>query len=321
MLELAGFRADAVPPVCRDEFRGAAAVAPRIVGGYTELDTSAMAASLVVELRDDIAAGLARIPTPVPGLGAETDVMIAFGLAADVARAREFALARLDAIAADPFECEAFAGLQAAIPELRLALTQPLPLPVDALKGLSLTLDIGDFDINSATGLPSDIEMSALVVTDDVEGTIAMLAAMDPAIAALDLQPDGQLVELTGPNAFFGPGANPFGSIVFGATTTSIGVGLGEAGDAALERLLQARPGDPATVMSMSMDLARYYSLVADLLVGQAFAGDPQSVAVAASMSEMMRSIQAIYTRETIAVRFTGRGIEVPIRLELAGDN
>jgi hypothetical protein len=60
---------------------------------------------------------------------------------------------------------------------------------------------------------------------------------------------------------------------------------------------------------------------VADLLVGQAFAGDPQSVAVAASMSEMMRSIQAIYTRETIAVRFTGRGIEVPIRLELAGDN
>jgi hypothetical protein len=38
-------------------------------------------------------------------------------------------------------------------------------------------------------------------------------------------------------------------------------------------------------------------------------------------MSEMMRSIQAIYTRETIAVRFTGRGIEVPIRLELAGDN
>ena len=55
--------------VCKTEIRSMAGVMPRALMGYTALSTEEMATKAVLELRSDIATGVASIAGAVPGLG------------------------------------------------------------------------------------------------------------------------------------------------------------------------------------------------------------------------------------------------------------
>ena len=112
---------------------------------------------------------------------------------------------------------------------------------------------------------------------------------------------------------------NPFGPVFFAATDNVLGFGLGETGDARLGELMEAPAGDSSTFLSMSIDLSAYYGMMADSVENLAPA-DPDSppLAVSAAMTDVMRNLQALYSRQTIDVMFTERGIEIPVRLELA---
>ena len=98
---------------CRAEFAELASVAPRVVVGYTNVNKSFLDTRMVVELREDIASGLATLPTAVPGLGADLGGLLSFGFSLDPMAARSFLEARLDAMEADPFECADLGELQA----------------------------------------------------------------------------------------------------------------------------------------------------------------------------------------------------------------
>jgi hypothetical protein len=319
LFNLMGYEPQGVSAVCRDEIRSLAGVAPALVTGYTELNAGSIAMNLVVEIREDIARGLARIPTAVPALGAATDALFSLGMSSDIPAAREFAATRLDAIEADPFECEFFAGLQAFVPSARIYLNQPLPPIVESIKGFSATVDFGELDFASSAQIPTDMSLSVLLATDDVNGLLAMAAASDPQIAALDLGTDGQITELDLPPAFTDPAVNPFGVAYFVATESQIGVGLGLNGEARLAELMAAPAGDPSTILSMGIDVDAYYGILADAMetVTPLDAAGAPPLEFISSTREMFRSLQTVYSRETIDVRFTGRGIEVPVRLEL----
>lgn len=320
LLDLAGFDGQMISAACRNEYRDLAGVAPRIVSGYTEISQENMAMSMVVELREDIAAGLAAIPAAVPGMGAATTAMMSFGMSFDIPAMRAFANARLDALEADPFECEALADLAAVVPMARMNLNQPLPPLVDGLHGFSAMLDIGDLNLANLQSLPSDLDLAVLIATDDAAGVVSMASMFDPELAALNLGTDGQIVELSLPAGITGPGSNPFGSMYIAATESSLAVGMGSNARANLERLMAAPAGDTSSFFSMSVDTARYYGLMADALESVnagSLAAQGAAVPQLASMSEMMRSLQDIYSREYVDVRFTERGIEMPVRLEL----
>lgn len=319
LFDLMGYEPEAVSAACRDEIRGLAGVAPAMVTGYTELNAGSLAMSLVVELREDIARGLAGIPTAVPALGAATDALFSLGMSSDIPAAREFAATRLDAIEDDPFECEFFAGLQASVPSARIYLNQPIPPIVESIKGFSATVDFGALDFASSAPMPTDMSLSLLLATDDVNGLLAMAAALDPQIAALDLSTDGEIAELDLPPPLTDPSVNPFGPAYFVATDSQIGVGLGRNGEARLAELMAAPAGDPSTILSMSIDMGTYYGILADAMETMAppdTAGAPP-LAFISSAREMLRTLQAIYSRETVDVRLTVRGVEVPVRLEL----
>jgi hypothetical protein len=323
LLGLMGYDAGELSAVCRNEIRGAAGVAPSIVSGYTDLDPGAIEINMIVELREDIARGMTAIPASVRGLGVVTDALFSFGMSFDIPAGRDFVNARLDAIEADPFECEMFAGLQESLPLARLYLSQPLPPFVESVKGFSATMDFGDINFAALETMPTDMAASLLVATDDVAGMLAMGAALDPTIASLNLSTDGQISQLDLPFPFDDPSVNPFGDVFFVATDSEIGVGLGENGEDRLAELMGSPASDPSTFMSMSIDMGAYYGLMAETMESIA-ALEPGSAAQSAtqmgiigSMTEMMRTMQNLYSRETVDIRFTERGIEMPVRLEL----
>lgn len=320
LFDLMDYDAGEISAICRDEIRNMAGVAPSIVSGYTSLDDRSMEMSLVFELRNDIAAGLARIPTPVRGIGAETDALFAFGMSFDIEAARDFVAARLAAIQADPFECEYFAEMNEGIPEAQMYLNQPLPPFVDGIRGFSATMDFSDFDFAAGAPMPSDLAVSLLLSTSDAAGALMMASMLDPQIASLNLPTDGQIVEVDLPPPFNDPSVNPFGQAYFVASDEVIGIGLGRNGETRLSELMQSPPGDPSTFLNMSVDMSAYYGLLADMMENAALI-DPSGVpptAVISSMTDVMRSLQALYSRETVDIRFTERGVEIPIRLDLA---
>jgi hypothetical protein len=162
--------------------------------------------------------------------------------------------------------------------------------------------------------------VSVLLATDDAAGALAMASAFVPQVAALNLPMDGNIVELDLPPPYNDPAMNPFGAAFFVATDTSIGVGLGQNGETRLGELMGSPPGDPSTFLHTSVDMAAYYGLMADAMDNVGVLGAPGAppMAFVSSISGMMRSMQDFYSRETVDVRFTERGIEIPVRLELA---
>ena len=115
MLALMQYDPAELSDVCKAEFREMAKVAPRAIAGYTEISTERFSSKFVLELRADIAAGLATLVAPVQGLGVTEGGLFSFGMSIDLLAAREFYSARLDAMEADPFKCNHFAELQAGV--------------------------------------------------------------------------------------------------------------------------------------------------------------------------------------------------------------
>jgi len=160
--------------VCKAEIRDAAGVAPRMVIGYTGISAKRFDSSVVFELRDDIAAGLQALPTVVPGLGGDRGGLMSFGMSLDFKAARSFMEARLDAMEADPFECEHFADVQGGVAQARESLNQPLPPMVYDFKGFVAVIDeIEGLDVATQTP-PTSVDGSFLLAMDNAQGLVAM---------------------------------------------------------------------------------------------------------------------------------------------------
>ena len=104
LLAIFEYDASDLSDTCKTEFMELVGIAPRAVFGYTAMNDEYIDSVFVVELREDIAEGLATIPTAVPGLGQDFGGLMSFGFSLDPMAARQFYEARLDAMEADPFE-------------------------------------------------------------------------------------------------------------------------------------------------------------------------------------------------------------------------
>ncbi|MDJ0701610.1 MAG: hypothetical protein QNJ07_17320, partial [Woeseiaceae bacterium] len=193
---LAGdFDPSTLSDVCRDEIREMAGLVPRIVTGYTSIDADRMDASMIMELRSDIASGLMKLPAAVPGLGVDQGGLFTFGMSLNVKEMRDFYAAQLDAIEADPWECEFFAELQAGAAAGRAALNQPVPPMVYDIRGfVAVVNDVTGMDLASQRP-PENIDAGLLIAVENAPALLQLGAMFSPEIAALNLQPDGKAVE------------------------------------------------------------------------------------------------------------------------------
>ncbi|MCH5376288.1 MAG: hypothetical protein JJ992_20140, partial [Planctomycetes bacterium] len=199
LLALLQYDPSQIDDTCRAEFGHLAAIAPRVVFGYTGINVRHLDAAMIVELREDIAAGLATLPAAVPGLGADPGGLFTFGFSLNPLALRAFYEARLDAMEEDPFECVALAELQASTVKGRAALAQPVPPVVYNFRGMLTSVrDITGFDFQSKQP-PESVDASILFAIENAQDIVNMAALMDPRVAALNLLPDGKARKLEFP--------------------------------------------------------------------------------------------------------------------------
>jgi len=299
---------------CSAEILEMAGIAPRIVFGYSELTTDQVKSSMVVELRKDIAAGLATIPAAVPGLGIDMGGLMSFGLGLNPMALREFFEARLDAMEAAPYECEQFADLQAGVATGREALNQPLPPVVYSFRGFVANVaDIQGMDMASNTP-PESVEASILIAMENAEALVMMAAMMDPQIAALNLLPDGKPVKLEMPQLA------EIADLAFAAlSTNALTVSVGENAEEESADMLNAAVAESTPLMSMSMDSARYYSMIGDAMAMEPTdeEGEPMPAAVREALRDVMVLSGSIYERMSFEVQLTERGVELDGLMQL----
>ncbi|MEM9209743.1 MAG: hypothetical protein AAGA61_10880, partial [Pseudomonadota bacterium] len=109
LMAMMEFDAATISDVCNAEIREVAGIMPRMATGYTDVTATEIGSNTVFELRNDLATGMRALAAPVPGLGADHGGLGSFGLSLDLLAAREFVETRLDALDANPYECEYFA--------------------------------------------------------------------------------------------------------------------------------------------------------------------------------------------------------------------
>ncbi len=292
--------------VCRSEIRSIAGIAPRVVLGYTDIDVDSIASTVVVELRDDIAAELQPLTAAVPGLGGDQGGLMSFGMSIDVKAARAFFEARLDAMEATPFECEHLAELQAGVAGGREALNQPVPPMIYDFKGFLAIIDeIEGLDIATQTP-PTSVDGSFLLAMDNAQALVSLGTMFSPELAEMNLQPDGEPVALDMPQM------QAMGIAAFAALTeNSVAISVGDDAEAQLQKMLSADVADSAPLLSFSMDAARYYGFLGEAIAaGEQDQENGPSPEMQAAMNEIMQAVAEIYNRMSVDVRLTARGIE-----------
>ncbi len=293
--------------VCKAEIRKVAGVAPRMVVGYTGISARRFDSNIVFELRDDIAAGLQALPAVVPGLGGDRGGLMSFGMSLDFKAARSFMEARLDAMEADPFECEHFSDMQGGMAQVRESLNQPLPPMVYDFKGFIAVIDeIEGLDVATQTP-PTSVDGSFLLAMDNAQGLVSMGAMFSPELAALNLQPGGDPVALDLPEL------QAMDISAFAALTDSaLAVSVGEESASEVQGMLDAEGSTPPPFLSFSIDAARYYSFMGEAIaagdVGDDAAATPE---MQAALKEVMQSIAEFYDRMSADVLFTENGVEM----------
>lgn len=313
-LQLAGVDAEEIPAECRSEVEQLASVMPRIVMGYTKVDSEIMETGLIAELRNDIALGLASLPTAVPGLGADLGGLFSFGFSLDMLAARAFYEARIDAIEADPYECMYFADLNESAVKGRAALAQPLPPVVYSFRGmLANVTGIEGMDFASEQP-PESIDASLLIAIENAQDLVMMAAMMSPEIAALNLLPDGKARALDLPQLA------TMAKEAFAALSESgVSVAMGEGAQDQAEALLTADVADSKPFMSFSMDAKKYYDFVGQAVMegDDDEEGEPTPEAMKIAISDIMTASGELYERMAINVHLTERGVEVSSKLTL----
>ena len=293
--------------VCKVEIREVAGVMPRMLAGYTAISVNRFDSKLVFELRDDIASGLQGLAAPVPGLGGDTGALMSFGLSLDVKAARAFMEARLDAMEADPFECEHFADLQNSVAGGRQALSQPVPPMIYDFKGFLAVIDeIEGLDVATQTP-PTSVDGTFLLAMENAQNLVNMGAMFSPELAALNLQPDGKPVALALPQL------QAMGMEAFAALSeNALAISVGSDAESESQDALGADASAPPPFISFSMDAARYYSFMGDAVAaGDAGAEGGPSPEMQQSVNDMMQAIAELYDRMSGDVLFTENGVEM----------
>jgi hypothetical protein len=290
-------------------------LAPRVVVGYTNVNKSFLDTRMVVELREDIASGLATLPTAVPGLGADLGGLLSFGFSLDPMAARSFLEARLDAMEADPFECADLGELQASVAQGRQALAQPLPPVVYNFSGMLAHIsDVQGMNLGTKKP-PESVDASFLVAFKNAQDLVNMASMMIPQVAEMNLLPDGKARALDLPQL-----AEIADKAFVALSNVGISVAMGEGSAENSEAMLVADVEMPPPFVSFSMDSKRYYDFVGDALMqeNETEDGESEPLALRTAMRDVMVSSGELYERVSVNVHLTERGVEIGSRMTLS---
>lgn len=310
---------DELSEVCRIEISEMANAAPRLVSGYTSVSSDKMTQYGVIELRDDIAAGMSTLTVPMKGMTLNNAGIMNGGMSFSISAAKTFATQRLTAMKEDPFECEEFAEFNSEIDTMLTQLNQPLPPFVGNFQGIRFQLDSLNMPMDGSSE-PDAKALVALGVTNP-QALIGMGQMMVPQLADLRLTADGEPVAV--PEGLLPETVKaPFVAMM----NHGVAMSIGEGEQNQLKAFLDAPQADgPAPFMVMSYDMKAYSDLSRQFMeMGQAMAAlEGEQSDEAQSMMEMQEALQAYYetfSRVDMEILFTEKGVEMRSTTEMAPD-
>lgn len=299
----------ALDATCQAEIAALASGLPRITFGSSVAEAQRGALRVDVDVKPELRTQLAALAQPVPGMAAQDPAMVDAVLALPLLKARDFALAQANAVAAKPFSCTPLAGLNVLFSDLRTRIDKTVPPPLSDVLGLRVTIEKMGLD---ARGLP-DAQQSAARVLEATTNPLlvaGMAQMVLPAMKDVRLAADGKPVAV--------PAAGlPIAGLTLHAAASdkALALAAGSGGDAALPPYLAAPAGDGRTLLRLRLGgtLFSFYATALDHIAGRGPAADEERTRRQALYTAYAKIIDHVELR--VALSADGVRIEQEVAL------
>ncbi|KKW68865.1 hypothetical protein AAV94_02750 [Lampropedia cohaerens] len=228
--------------VCQGELQSLAAKAPRLVAGTLQASDSRYTAAAQLELASDLAAQLAPITAPVPGLGSATSG-IEMGLGIHLDQLAGFLQKQANAVSATPYRCEQLQPLNEAIAQVGQALPS-LFATAGFFSGIRVHLDAIDTETRQLSG-------TLLIASRNPMALVGLAQSMLPELASAGIAPDGKARPLQSPTAAMLGADAP---LWIASSDKALAIGIGADQQKAVEDALAAKASEPAPLQYYGAD-------------------------------------------------------------------
>ncbi len=264
--------------VCKAELQKVVQTVPRLVYGLTEISSKKILTESVFEVRSDLAKEMTKLSAPVPGLG-DGSGFFSMGFSMDIPAMRDFAIRRIEALKANPYECEFLKMEPANLDKALAGVKNPAAGFVESVHGFNLVIDeidadamfaimkakeetSGDLDFSEIQEMLSK-KFSAYVVfaADKPKTMINMGKMMSPELAALNIKDDGKPVLI---NELF---PNPIPMDVFAAMNNkALTISVGKDAESKSKKIFALKAAKNPPLFAYSVDMGMYMKLINKIL-------------------------------------------------------
>ncbi len=292
-------------PACTSLVKALANSVPRILIGTKELSEQRIVGQGIFETSSDVSAHLQKLAAPVPGLGGESSAMIAFGLGLNLPELRTAITSAIQSIQEQGKDCEwvkqdeLTKGLQA---------TNMMLNPMFAgIKGAYFELN--DIDLDMANMQPTSVDADLMLATDDPRGIFAMLGMVSPQLAQLQLPNDGTAVKLPLEGMIPLPNVPP---TYVAAKEKLLALSIGDKAEQSVKEAFNAKLVTPMPILDMSMDVDKYYAIIANVLENMSSkvdTTDDEAAEVLQQQFAAMKEAGKFYERVSVQIIGTEKGL------------
>ncbi|MCP5474718.1 MAG: hypothetical protein H7A19_07715 [Rhodanobacteraceae bacterium] len=179
---------------CASELDSMTQKFPRMVFGSTDFSAKRLKFNGVVEMEQALAASMQKLSAPIPGADSTDPMMFRLALSVDLPETVRFLGGIADSIAAEPFQCEELADLNASAAEMK----QNLANPGLAMAGAMTAIHLGVRTLKIDPGASMPTELSAFATLGSSSPVMLWGFAQQgvPALAKVQITTDGKIVAL-----------------------------------------------------------------------------------------------------------------------------
>ncbi|MBL0028061.1 MAG: hypothetical protein IPO95_02850 [Rhodanobacteraceae bacterium] len=293
---------------CEKDYDAIAKAMPRFVFGYTQFEAKSMQAKMLLELRPDIAADLQPVPAPLPGAHATAGSALNFGFAMNLEALANFANKQADAIIAAPYACPALADLNDGATKAKEQFSNPgLYMAASAFNAVHVIASkfaMPQPGVEGASSSEPEFAGKLLIGSKSPAGLIGMLGGFAPQVAALNLQPNGELKALPADPSI--PVKGPMHALM---TDAAIGVSIGDGESTTLKDTLAA-DADNKTLLSIGYGGAFFQTIFAQASADLATSEDPEAMELQKTMAALQKVYADSIDRIDMQMRVADRGVE-----------
>jgi hypothetical protein len=239
-------------PVCVDEAKTIVQKFPRIVFGAESYAPPQIRIAMQFETEPALAQALMAALTPAPGTGAPAEGLFDVSLATPLLKLKEFWLKQADAVAAKPYACPEFAGLNEMFAKSKENLNATIPPPFSDLTGVRVTLD--KLEPRKDSKVP-DFSSRMLIASNNPLAAVGMAQMAVPQLKDLKIAADGKPVAL--PASLLPPSAQ-LPPVWLAMTDKAIAMSAGQGSETTLGTYFAAPPSATPVFLRMHFAGALY---------------------------------------------------------------